>query len=235
MKNMSVSWTDAVEALEVHFALDAVIKVAGRLQETGFHRGWLQAAPVINAFGDWEIPSLPADAPYRSYRWYVDQSLDAQRGTVNGAKLAETILNEPWQRQNPHYDLSLIGQPLDVAQGDAVGEEALALLVPGRVAVVSVAPLRRIRDERVRLFAVRRTVAHQVGHLFGLPQPGRPHALPSPSGERHCANLCVLSEAHSLDELVEMTMRELSANILLCDDCWQDLLRVMMDSHLGVN
>ena len=235
MKSMSVSWTDAVDALEVHFGLDAVIKIAGRLQETGFYQGWLQAAPVINAFGDWHIPSLPEDAPYRSYRWYIDQSFDAQRQAVIGSKLVEVILNEPWQRLNPHYDLSLIGQALDSAQGGAAGEEALALLVPGRVAVISVAPLRQIADERVRLFAVRRVVAHQIGHLFDVPQPGRPHAESAPSGERHCANLCAMREAHDLDQLVEMTMGELSADVLLCDDCWHDLLRVMMDSHFGVN
>lgn len=232
MKSMSVSWTDAVDDLEAHFALDAVQRIAGRLQEEGFYRGWLQAAPVVNTFGDWHIPDLPEDAAYRSYRWYIEQSLDATGRSVIGDKLLQVILNEPWQRLNPHYDLSLIGERLAAEGG---GEASWAALIPGRVAVVSVAPMRRITDERVRLFAVRRTVAHALGRLFGVPRPGQPHAVASPGGEPHCANICAMRAAANLEELVQLTLEELQKEVVLCDDCWRDLQCLMLDSHFGAN
>jgi len=235
MKSISLVWTDTVDDLEVRFGLAAVQEIVNSLQVIGFRRGLFQAAPTVNVFGNWVIPALPQGSDYSSLQWYVDNSYDHERGRIIGSKLLDLILNEPWQRSGAHYDVMMIGDNLVPSTENRPEYEALALSLPGCVTVVSMAPLHRINDERARLFVVRRVVGHQLGHLFGIPRAERPGIVSQPPGERHCPNLCAMRDADDLDTLVSMTMEELEAHVLLCADCWQDLLQIMVDSYHGMN
>jgi hypothetical protein len=235
MKSLSMTWTSKVDLLEIRFALAAVQEVLGRLQNLAFYRGWLDAAPDVNVYGDWYIPSMPEDADYQSLQWYVEQTYDRRRDGVSGKRFLELVVNEPWQRTNPHFDLCLVGEPfVDLAtEGGAL--DALALLAPGEATVISLAPLRAIEEQQMRLFAVRRIVAHQLGHLLDIPRSGRDHALESESGERHCVNLCAMSLATDMEGLVQLALAELDEEILLCDECWEDAVCRMTDDYFGIN
>ena len=235
MKSISVTWTSTVELTEAHFALDAVQKVVGDLHHVAFALGWFGAPPEVNVFGDWHIPALPENAPYRSLQWYVDQSYDLANDGLSGSKYLDIIANEPWQRQNPHYDLSLVGRPFVHSDGGPDDAAALAMSIPGVATVISVAMLRQIKNDRLRLFAVRRVTAHQIGHLFGIPSLESDHSVEAGHGERHCRNLCAMSDVRDMDELIETSLRELNGNILLCRACRDDLRRAMLDNYVVVN
>ena len=235
MKDISAVWTENVDELEVRFGLAALQEIAGDLQVASFRKGFFSAAPTLNVFGNWIIRDLPEGTAYRSLQWYIDQSYDRTRRSVIGKKLLELIVNEPWQKSNAHYDLFLLGQALIPTAEYPPGQQVLALSVPGRVTLVSALPLRRIRDERLQLFTIRRVVGHQLGHLLGVPSPSRPGTILEPSGERHCPNLCVMRDSPELETLVQMAMEELKAHTLLCPACWQDLLDIMLDAYVGRN
>ena len=235
MRSISVTWTSTVELTEAHFALDAIQKVVGDLHRVAFAMGWFGAPPEVNVFGDWHIPALPESAPYRSLQWYVDQSYDRASDGLLGGRYLDIIANEPWQRRNPHYDLSLVGRPF-VDLGDGPEDAAaLAMSIPGVATVISMAMLRQIKNDRLRLFAVRRVTAHQLGHLFGIPARGSAHSVDAGHGERHCLNLCAMSDVGDMDELIETSLRELNSSVLLCDACRDDLRRAMLDTHVVVN
>ncbi len=235
MKDLSVVWTETVDILEVRFGLAAVQEIIGDLQTITFRKGFFYAAPSVNVFGNWIIPSLPEGAPYRSLQWYIDQSYDRARRSVIGSKLLELIVNEPWQKSNAHYDLFLLGQSLVPTAEYPSGQQVLALSMPGRATVISAVPLRQIQDDRLRLFTIRRVVGHQLGHLIGVPSPSRPETILEPSGERHCPNVCVMRDSPELEKLVQMALEELRAHVMLCPACRQDLLDMMMDAYFGRN
>jgi hypothetical protein len=235
MRSISVTWTATVELTEAHFALDAIQKMVGDLHHTSFTMGWFAAPPDVNVFGDWHIPSLPADAPYRSLQWYVDNSYDWAEDGIVGRTYLDLIANEPWQTQNPHYDLSIVGRRFVRGDGGPDGSDALALSIPGVVSAISLAPLRSIGNDRLRLLTVRRVTAHQLGHLLGIPLPDSMHAVEAGNYERHCTQLCVMSEASDLDELAQAALREVNASVLLCPACRRDLRRLMLDTYLVVN
>ena len=235
MKSLSVTWTSEVDLLEIRFALAAIQEILGRLQNLAFYRGWLEAAPDVNVFGDWYIPSMSEDEDYWSLQWYVEQAYDRRRGGVSGARFLDLIVNEPWQRTNPHYDLCLVGESFVDISPEAEGLEALALLSPGEATVISLAPLRAIEEQQMRLFAVRRIVAHQLGHLLGIPRSGRANSVDAGNGERHCTNLCAMSFTADLEALVQLALAELDEEILLCDACWEDAVCHMTDDYFGVS
>jgi hypothetical protein len=235
MQNISLLWTENVDELEIRFGLAAVQEIAGDLQLASFYKGLHGAAPTVNVFGNWSIPAMPEGAPYQSLQWYIDQSYDWGHGSIIGSKLLDIVLNEPWQRSNAHYDLLLVGQKLLPTHAHAANEQSLALSVPGRATVISTAPLRQIGDNRMRLYTIRRVVGHQLGHLFGIPSATRHDIVTNAEGERHCQQVCAMREANDLDELVDLSAEEVKAKVLLCPECWQDLLTVMADSHFGTS
>lgn len=221
--------------MEARFALAGVQEITGDLQTTSFRLGWFQAAPEVNVFGNWIIPSLPEGADYRSLQWYIDRSYDKERNQVVAAKLLELFLNEPWQKSNPHFDLSIIGHELRSTAEGSSDAGALVAVVPHRIAIISVAPLRRIEDERLRLFALRRTVGHHLGHLLGIPSHLHPAATESPTGGRQCTNICSMREAEDLYQLVKYAVQELNENVFLCPSCKRDLLQRAIETYLEMN
>lgn len=235
MKSISMTWTKNVDILEARFALSAVQEITEELQVAGFRRGWFHSAPLLNVFGNWIIPALPEGTPYRSLQWYIDQSYDRASDTIIGTKLLELLLNEPWQRSNPHYDLSLVEYELGPKPEGEQSFGALVASIPGRIAVISVAPLRQIMDNRLRLFAIRRVVGHQMGHLFGIPSVSHPQSIAYSPLERHCVNVCAMRHADNLEELVRMAVEEINSGVLLCSTCRKDLLGIMVDSYFGLN
>ena len=83
--------------------------------------------------------------------------------------------------------------------------------------------------------ALRRLALHNVGHVLEVPAAGRQVSVAPIGGERHCTNLCAMRHAASIDELLKACAEEADADVQLCADCRDDLLRSVLRQRLSSN
>jgi hypothetical protein len=232
MKPISIMWTQGVHDLEAHIAIVTLHEALTAIYGPARYKHLNLFTPEVRPFGNWSIPDLPAEAPYRSTQWYIEQTGGPQANQVKGAQFLQTVLQEPWQRTDPHYDLAVIDQELmhTGAEGQEQGP-LLGMAVPGSAVVTSVAPLRKIGDLRLRLLSLRRLILHFTGHMFGLPAPSQPLDLEPPT--RHCPELCAMRYAPSVEILLAHAVEELQNRVLYCPRCRQALLGLLVSAYFG--
>jgi predicted Zn-dependent protease len=171
---------------------------------------------AIRPFGTWIIPSIKQGDPYWGTHWYIDTALDARHQHVVAARFLELVRREPFQQQNPHFDVAVLDMEL-AEEGRAV----LASALPGTATVISVHRLREaIRDERRRLEALKRLVVHNFGHVLGI---------------EDCRELCVMRHAETAEALLERMGEEKATGVLFCPECRARVLRAVMLQRLVSN
>jgi hypothetical protein len=262
MRPISIMWTTDVHDLEAHIAVVTVHEVLSTIYGPAYNKELNLFTPQVRPFGPWVIPALPEGTPYRSTEWYVERSQGPEAGQVSGPQFLQLILREPWQQSDPHYDLAIVEQvlaPLAEEQfpREYRGTTPLGMTIPGRAAVISVSPLRSIVDLRSRLLALRRLVAHYMGHVFGLPAcpacrpeaplPPQSRRLPSledsearlssvaPEQVTHSGNVCAMRYAPTVDALLALAKEELQNRVLFCPRCQKELLGLLIGTYFGLN
>src|SRR5712692_2846739 len=112
MKPVSIMWTQGVDPAEAQIAVSAVRDFLRLVYGIGNAVGLAVPPTAIRPFGTWYRPSVPEGSPYWGTTWYVESSYDASRKQVVGRRFLDLVRDEPWQKENPHWDLALIDRDL---------------------------------------------------------------------------------------------------------------------------
>lgn len=224
MRSFSLTWTSEVDDNEAVVFVSTVheaLKIAWQQLPS---RGNLVIPPQIRPFGDWLLQGVAPDADYASFRWYQEQAADYELGGVDAQRFLYLVRHEPWQIETPHYDLSLLHQPLLSPGGEAI----LGHASRGMAAVLTMDPLRALTDSWRRLTLLRRLAAHFVGQVLAVP-------IYEAHRGAHCTNLCAMRPARTLPMLIAYTEQETRDEVLFCTQCKQELSQRLADVHFGVN
>ena len=92
------------------------------------------------------------------------------------------------------------------------------------VAIVSTHQFRReLKDEKLRLLCLRRTIVHEFCHSLGL----IPDSRKTNRDERlglHCTNVCVMRQGLSVKEWAGHARQEEERGVILCPQCAGELI-----------
>jgi hypothetical protein len=224
MRSFSLTWTSEIDDNEAVVFVSTVheaLKVAWQQLPS---RGNLVTPPQIRPFGDWFLQGVAPEADYASFRWYQEQAANHELGGIDAQRFLYLVAHEPWQTETPHYDLSLLHQPLLSAGGEAVLGDAAR----GVAAVLSMHALHTLTDSWRRLMLLRRLAAYYVGQALAIP-------IYETRKGAHCRNLCAMRPAKTLPMLIAYAEQETKAEVLYCARCQQELGQRLADVHFGMN
>lgn len=230
-KHISVTWSEGVtddEAKVLIGTLESTLKWLAMRHPMALLEPPLQ----VQLFGPWVIPALAPDKPYWGAQWYIDTSYDTELQQVIAPVFLELVLQEPWQVTEPHLDLALIDQDLtDLPRQVAPmypERYTLASSLPGAATVLSVHRLRAVADPQWEELALARLVRHSLGHILEAPHLGRTERVQRLGNEMHCTNVCVMRDAPTIDDLLDMALEEAEVGWPFCPLCTRDLHTAMV-------
>ncbi len=235
MKPFSIMWSEGITEEE---AAQAVLTVQEIVTSVFQIEKWKRVSPLmpeIRPFGTWVIPAVPRGAAYWGTQWYIERSLDPKLKRVRGYDFLRLMQFEPWQLQAPHFDLALLDHELIGDPDDAPETLTLGLTLPGTATVISVVPLRPIRNREQRLSALRRLIAHHLGHMARVPRPDRTEGVDTSGPEPHCTAICAMRHAENIFELLKYTREEAEAGVTYCADCQHDLRVQLVSAQFSLN
>jgi predicted Zn-dependent protease len=148
----------------------------------------------VRNFGVWRH----GKGDYESVDWYVAQGRKHGRQTksfgrqLNASSIMSMLSNEPWRRQEDHYDLFVCSS--DLWQGRANNNFVIGLAQPFVGTVLSV---RRFREPGIAYGCIKTETIHEMGHVFGLIPHSREDNVEYSLG-KHCTNLCTMRQGLSV-------------------------------------
>lgn len=205
------------EALQYHDValrgIREVLRFAGRERQI-----------VVRDFGVWQTPRALRGGrlqPFQSIGWYVLRSVraSARVGQCNATQILRDMREEPWQRDEPHYDVFLSTD--DMYDGSDGNNFSIGLTAPGFGSVISAARFTDVVNAAIRTEYVQTAVMHEVGHLFGLVSLRRQRNVVESLG-LHCTNRCIMRQGLSVPDWYQMTLDRLSGRPF-CEQCRREL------------
>jgi hypothetical protein len=238
VKFISMTWAEGVSEAESEVFTQTVDQVLKWLYLR--HTSALLEPPIrVRVFGTWVIPALVPDHPYWGTQWYVDTAYDDELKRIITPVFLELVRQEPWQRNDPHFDLALLDHdltdfpaPLAKLRPD---HYTLGSSFPGTAAVMSVQRVRRLSDVHVRGLALARLVRHHLGHALSIPNPARTEHTARLGLETHCTNPCVMRHAATVEQLAAYALEEAEMGWPFCEQCTRDLHSVVVLHSFGWN
>lgn len=213
-----VTWTSDVPRPEAQAALQGV---EDALKSSGQNR---RLVVLDKPWGQ---------GPFSSADWYVQETYrrqDLRRDVGFGPQLSAGFLNgffykEPWQ-EKPHWEVFILNHDLN-NRGRNFKYINFVFGSTDTGFPSSVQSVRRlmteVSDPAIRQIMVRRLLRHEVGHMFGLPDPQSPHTKESLG--THCTNLCSMRQGLNIPEWMRHTREEFKSGVLFCSDCMNYLAR----------
>ena len=199
--------------------IDAVCSGIRLIQEVS------RASLNIRDLRDWGI-STSVDQPYMSLDWYQAQAgLRFDRGygpQVDGSRMLYMSLDEIWQEKQPHLEAMIVDRDANMQQNEGYINYCFAVTMPQFGFVLSTARFASL-PERDRFAVIRRTAAHEFGHVLGLVE--RDYNYEDSLG-RHCRGEkgpCLMRQGLSLDVWLRQYKEEVKTGQELCPDCLDDL------------
>lgn len=150
--------------------------------------------------------------------WYISRAHQPhlRRDQLNANQILTDCLNEPWQRQEAHFELILLS--FNLYSGETNNSFVLGLGCKGLGTVISTYMLGH-RDQKTEYEILKTVVMHELGHVFGLVNEDRDD-LDYRLGP-HCANKCIMRQGLTVPEWIGFTNDRLSGNPL-CPTCQKD-------------
>jgi hypothetical protein len=223
-----------VEPEEAQVMVTTIQETFAKLRGTLGPPGQFDPLPAVRVFGAWMIPAVPNGAAYWGIEWYVEQSLNPTNEFLLGSRYLSTISMEPWQTQDPHFDMSLTDMML-VDDSLEAEPEVLGVAKSGLASVVSAHMLNRIENDNERRLALRHTVAHFLGRMAGIPlRRGRADVV-TQHDTLLCTNTCAMRPTHSAEEALGFALEERAAKSNYCEPCQLDLVTLLTGFHYGLN
>ena len=101
--------------------------------------------------------------------------------------------------------------------------------VKARISVNSMSRFEDLKDPKEAGLCIRRTMVHELGHMFGAPAPNRLIAAKEDFG-KHCTNPgCVMCQTPNLKRLLAAAQKEFRNDHLFCAMCRRDLRKFLRD------
>jgi len=162
--------------------------------------------------------------PYCRPQYYIKTCRDPN-GKINVNCIFNLSTNEPWQQTKPHYDIYIIdndkiydGKP---STNFLFGSTLPAILPSGVIysgfagSVISIGVLKNFyRSNWETAFPI--IAAHELGHLFGLPNPNSPYYIGYNRPDlyaNHCSfKYCAMRQVNAGGEL-NIDLLDLARNI----------------------
>lgn len=148
--------------------------------------------------------------------WYVNNAPRNINKQIDSSKLLELLLNDPWQRMEPHITVLFTSSDLCPPGFNFVFGQAW-----DKATVQSVYRYRGLNNTD-RTLLIQAVIAHELGHIFGLAGDlKRPHTI-----ERfgpHCTNRgCIMRQQLSLEQNLSNVHESAAMGMLYCPECMQD-------------
>ena len=231
---LSMTWTPGVKPEEAQVMIMTIHELMAALRDSVGSGGQFDPFPTVRVFGAWMIPAVPQGSAYWGIEWYVQQSLDPTREYLMGSRYLSTIKMEPWQNQDPHFDIAMT--ELALVDDDTEEEpEVLGVSAPGIASVVSMHMLREIDNVRERWMALRQVVAHYFGQMTGIPlERGRLDVI-TVNNNLMCTNVCAMRPIFSADEALTYARQQKEQKVVFCEPCRLDLVALLTSFHFGLN
>jgi hypothetical protein len=212
----------------------AIHDTLGLLRQSLGPPGQFDPLPAVRVYGAWMIPAVPRGSAYWGVEWYVQQSLNPTAEFLVGSRYLSVIGMEPWQIQDPHFDMMLT----DLALVDDSGEReprVLGVARQGMASLVSLHLLHQISDRHKRLPALRYTVAHYFGRMAGVPRQRGRSDMVTVHDALLCSNMCAMRPLTSAEEALVYSQEQHKAGVMFCEPCQLDLIALLAGFHYGLN
>lgn len=181
----------------------------------------------VNDYGCWRHP-LWRDAdgqlqPFLSVDWYLANAWDPERQQVNANLLIQTIVEEPWRRDDllgDHYDVFVVDYDLYALEKPTDEEFIVGIARRYIGTVVSTYRLEVLSDP---FFVLKTIVMHEMCHVFGTPSVTREDV--DRTHGPHCTNRCIMRYAARSPHDWERFTEDRFLVGPLCINCREDLWR----------
>lgn len=232
---ISTTWTERVDPEDVRTLLRAIEDVYILLRRRIGRYDQFDPLPTVRAFGAWSLPELPQGAAYRSMDWYMQHSMDDAQRAVLASRFIKTVQLEPWQIQNPHFDLCMTDLPLRDDMTVGARGPALGFSRRGLASLITTSPFNMIGSHELRRLALAHVCAHYIGSLFDVPLATRAERIEEHRGGLFCLNTCARRRAGNLAEVLRYAREQASSGIIFCETCQQEMLGQITAFYYGVN
>ena len=158
-----------------------------------------------------------SEGSYRSADQLIASAKRNKFGRINGEALMDKLndLNDSWTV--PGAIILITSEDL---YSDYHNLEWCMGLAKGYASVQSVRRFRGLSDEEESI-CIRRTLRHELGHIFGCPSPGRTNT--DKSYGYHCTNYCCsMQQIRDVRQLLGKAIHEDPTNCF-CPQCMRDL------------
>ncbi|MBN1313506.1 MAG: hypothetical protein JXB30_19020 [Anaerolineae bacterium] len=233
---ISMSWTPGVAAEEAQILLHVIEDIYTTLRPRFGVPGQFDPLPVVRVFGAWTIPSIPQDAAYANVEWYIANSMDDTHQSILASRYLETIILEPWQATNPHFDLALTDLPIiDDVSSQPPALHALGMSKPGILSLISSHPFKSIDNSELHELALRHIYSHYFGRLLDVPRANRSDDTLEHRGGLYCTNTCALRFTDTPTLALSFAQQEMANGQIFCEACQKDLVAQIAGFHFGAN
>lgn len=201
-------WTPGITQIEI----DATVIAIANMHDELFGR-----AAEMDVFGDWVNPNGHVDGagellPHLSLEWYLENTWDQERQQLYAGPVIQRLATEHEKfGRDSHIDVVLTEHDLyDDGTNFIFGEAA------NRSAIFSTA-----RFQRQEAIVFQYLVAHELGHIFGLPREDRNDVVQSLGP--HCTQHgCIMRQSLSMEEAVFHANETRSIGRMFCPNCVED-------------
>lgn len=232
-----MTWTSGVETEDAQVMIRTVEDIYRMLRQRISLAEQFNPLPLVRVFGAWVLSNAPEDTAYWSIEWYVQRSLDtdSEQAQLLGSRYLSAVSLEPWQHNEPHFDLTLTNLPLidDLRLGGA--QEALGVSTPGMVSLVSSNLLQQFDDNDMRKMALRHVVAHYFGRMANIPIDSRQGDVEEREGAFYCRGICAMRHTSSAEQALAYSLEESNEGVIYCKACQRDLIALLASFHFGIN
>ncbi|TAL19204.1 hypothetical protein EPN90_04535 [Patescibacteria group bacterium] len=167
---------------------------------------------------------------YRSIDWYLARGRQTgRRGQLNASTITFDLMEEPWRRQEHHYDVILLES--DIYNGGntnfvlGVGTQASSAIISRHRLSRRYLP-ELPEDELIECYKT--AVMHEVGHMLGLPGRFGTRGHLEESLGMHCTNTCLMRQRLRLEGWEELTADRLRRGSL-CIECRREIVNFFQD------
>jgi predicted Zn-dependent protease len=89
-------------------------------------------------------------------------------------------------------------------------------------ALISIRRIRSIKDEELKEEVIKQETYHEIGHIFGIPNPDRKKKVKYLFGW-HCRNVCAMMQVSWVRDWVRLVRERRRTGKIYCDLCENDL------------
>jgi hypothetical protein len=206
--------TTNVTIPEYHAVMEGVEEI---LEETG------RNVKII------DYDNFRIDRPdFNSPEWYQERSLIGN-GQVDASNVSNLLKKEPFQKDNPHFDLIVLDRDITTRDSDGAWLVYVFGLATYPNNVISVARTRYIQDNTLKEACLQVIGAHEFGHNLGL--VNRSYNVGTENIEAgHCLGEngpCIMQQFNipnrkTIGELTAAIIDE-DRDTLLCPDCTDEI------------